>query len=240
MILQSLIRAIYPPQCVGCDAPTEEENGLCAECWKQTTFVHGAQCDKCGVPLPGEDGGDRLICDDCLRIARPWSRGRASMVYAGKGRALVMALKHGDRTELALPAARWMLRQIPELVTDTTILVPIPLHRFRLIKRRYNQAALLSGAMAEVLDLPHCPDALLRPSATKPLEGHNRAARFEALKGKIVPNPRRTALIKGRDVVLVDDVMTTGATFAAGTEALMAMGAQTVCVLALARVAKDA
>lgn len=239
MRLQSIIHAIYPPQCVACEAATDGDGGLCGDCWSETRFIHGAICDRCGAPLPGDDRGEVLTCDDCMRIARPWSQGRAALVYAGKGRALVMRLKHGDRTELARPAARWMLTACADLSAPDTMLVPVPLHWSRLIKRRYNQAALLADEIANALGRPHVPDALIRPRSTKPLDGHSRAARFDAMQGQIAPNPRRAHLIKGRPILLIDDVMTSGATLAAGTEALVAMGASRVCVAVLARVVKD-
>ncbi|MBE0413106.1 ComF family protein [Yoonia sp.] len=239
MRLQSVIRAIYPAQCVACDAQTEAEFGLCGACWRETQFIGGTVCDRCGAPLPGEDQGEVVHCDDCMTIARPWSQGRAVLVYGGIGRRLVLALKHGDRTDLARPAALWMARAARPLLRDDTVLVPVPLHWQRLTRRRYNQAALLAQALGRVLDKPVCVDALLRPRKTKPLEGHTRDARFAALAGAIVPHPKRKRAVSGRSVLLVDDVMTTGATLAACTEALCADGATDVSVIALARVVKD-
>ncbi len=239
MLLQSVIRAIYPAQCVGCDAQTESEHGLCAACWGATQFIHGICCDTCGAPLIGDGDADTLTCDDCMQLARPWVRGRAALVYAGKGRSLVLALKHGDRTDLAIPAAKWMAQRAQAIIAPDALLVPVPLHWSRLLRRRYNQAALLSAQLARRLGKPHCPDALLRPAKTKPLDGHSKADRFASLSGAITCNPRRAHLIAGRDVVLVDDVMTSGATLGAAASAVSAAGAQTVCIVTLARVVKD-
>lgn len=122
---------------------------------------------------------------------------------------------------------------------DDTILVPVPLHWTRLLTRRYNQSALLAHWAAHHLHRPVAPDALIRTRRTHKLDGHSRDARFAALQGVIAPHPRRTAL-NGRHVLLIDDVMTSGATLAAATEAALAAGATGVCVLHLARVAKDA
>ncbi len=240
MQLQSVIRAIYPPQCVGCEAAVESEHGLCADCWKETRFIQGTVCNTCGMPLLGEDDGEAVQCDDCMTIARPWIKGRAALIYKDKGRRLVLALKHGDRTDLAVPAARWMAQRAGDILSDDPVLVPVPLHWSRLLKRRYNQAALLSAQLAKITGATHCVDALYRPVKTKPLDGHNRDARFAALSQAITDNPRRAVLLKGRKVVLVDDVMTSGATLAACAEALLAIGAGRLCVLTLARVAKDA
>ncbi|WP_439153711.1 double zinc ribbon domain-containing protein [Yoonia sp.] len=239
MQMQSVIRAIYPAQCVACDAQTEAEYGLCGPCWRETQFIGGLVCDTCGTSLPGEDCGDIVQCDDCMTIARPWNRGRAALVYAGIGRRLVLALKHGDRTDLARPTSAWMARIARPLLRDDTVLVPVPLHWMRLARRRYNQAALLVHGLGHALDRPVCPDALLRPKKTKPLEGHSRDARFAALAGAIVANPGRAEMIKGRSVLLVDDVMTSGATLAASTEALCAVGAKDVSIVTLARVVKN-
>lgn len=239
MRLQSVIRGIYPAQCVACDVQTEAEYGLCGPCWRETQFIGGLVCDTCGTPLPGDDRGEAVQCDDCMTIARPWSRGRAVLSYTGIGRKLVLALKHGDRTDLALPAALWMARVARPLLRDDTIVVPVPLHWVRLTRRRYNQAALLVQGLGRTLDLPVCVDALLRPKKTQPLEGHSREARFAALAGAIVPNPKRTDAIRGKSVLLVDDVMTSGATLAASTEALRAAGAADVSIVTLARVVKD-
>jgi predicted amidophosphoribosyltransferase len=240
MRLQSFIRAIYPAQCVACDAQTEAEFGLCGPCWRETKFIGGLVCDTCGTPLPGEDRGEIVQCDDCMTIARPWDRGRAALIYSGIGRRLVLGLKHGDRTDLARPAAMWMTRVARPLVREDTVLVPVPLHWVRLARRRYNQAALLVHGLGAALDCPVCVDALLRPKKTKPLEGHSRDARFVALSGAIVPNPKRAAAIKGKSVLLVDDVMTSGATLAASAEAAKAAGAINVSIVTLARVVKDA
>lgn len=239
MRLQSVIRAIYPPQCVACDAQTEDDFGLCAACWRETQFIGGVVCESCGTSLPGEDRDEVVQCDDCMTIARPWDKGRAVLVYTGIGRRLVLGLKHGDRTDLARPTARWMAQKIERWAETDTVLVPVPLHWLRTLRRRYNQSALLAQEIGKVLDLPVCVDALLRPKKTNALQGHSRDARFAALSDAIVPNPKRVDQIAGKTVILVDDVMTSGATFAACTEAAKAAGATTVSIVTLARVVKD-
>ena len=240
MRLQSVIRAIYPPQCVACDAQTDDDFGLCASCWKETQFIGGLVCDTCGTPLPGEDHGEIVQCDDCMTIARPWDKGRSVLVYNGVGRRLVLGLKHGDRTDLAPTAARWMAQKLAYYPLLDTVIVPVPLHWVRLIRRRYNQSALLAQELAKVMNLPVCVDALLRSKKTNALEGHSRDARFSELSGAIIPNPKRVDQIAGKQVILVDDVMTSGATLAASAEAAHAAGAANVSIVTLARVVKDA
>lgn len=240
MLMQSIIRAIYPPQCVACDAQTEGDFGLCSKCWRETQFIGGLVCAKCGTPLPGDSDDESVQCDDCMTIARPWDHGRSVLVYSGVGRRLVLALKHGDRTDLAPPLARWMAQKISNWPMLETVFVPVPLHWTRLVRRRYNQSALLAQEVAGVVQRPVIVDALLRPKRTAPLQGRSREARFEALADAIAPNPRRAAYLLGKSVVLVDDVMTSGATLAACTEACKKAGAMNVSTVTLARVVKDA
>lgn len=240
MLLQTVIHAIYPPQCLLCDTATASERGLCPSCWRGAQFIGDVICDQCGVLLPGDDFGEALQCDDCMTIARPWDKGRAALAYSGMGRRLVLALKHGDRSDLAGPAAGWMAARLGGLVAPETVVVPIPLHWQRMIRRRYNQAALLAKALGRHLMREVCLDALYRPAATPALKGKSREARFTALLGAIIVNPKRQRVLAGRPVLLVDDVMTSGATLAAGAEALHAAGAAQVNVVTLARTLKDA
>lgn len=240
--LQSALRLVYPPRCTVCGGLVDSDFGLCGPCWRDTPFIAGAACDLCGVPLPaGPDTDvDGLHCDDCLSIARPWSAGRAALMYRDNGRKLVLALKHGDRHDVVRPAAVWMARAAQPLLRPDTLIAPIPLHWLRLLKRRFNQAALLARAVAQEVDRAWCPDLLIRPRATPPLGGKGRDARFATLSGAIAVHPRRGHLLAGRPVLLVDDVMTSGATFAAATEACHAAGAADVSILSLARAGKDA
>jgi len=224
-----------------CDTPTESEFALCGSCWGDTPFIGGLCCDTCGAPLPGSgDGVQRVLCDDCMLIARPWSKGRSALVYKDATRRMVMSFKHGDRTDLARAAGQWMARAAREIITLESLLIPVPLHWLRLLKRRYNQSALLARAVAHETGAETLPDGLIRPKRTAPLEGHSRDARFATMQDAIRFSPKRKHQIEGRAVVLVDDVMTSGATLAASAEACFAAGASDVCVLALARVVKDA
>ena len=240
MGLQAALHLIYPPQCLTCDARVTTDFGLCGACWRETPFITGLVCDHCGVPLPGEETGKPEHCDDCLTIARPWSQGRAAMLYKDNARRIVLALKHGDRLDLARPASQWLHRVAEPMIKPGMIVAPIPLHWLRLIKRRYNQAALLSTAVAKLASLDHCPDLLIRRRHTGSQEGRSRDGRFANMAEALALHPRRANRIEGRHVLLIDDVMTSGATFAAAAEACIAGGAIGISVLALARVAKDA
>lgn len=218
---------------------TEEEHGLCGSCWSQTGFITGAACDTCGAPLMGSDDGDILQCDDCMQIARPWSRGRAVFLYNGVGRKLVLSLKHGDRLDLSWPAAGWMAQRVEDLVGLDTLIVPVPLHWSRLMRRKYNQAAVLALDLGRRLGAVVLVDGLVRSGRTPSLDGKGREARFQTLSGVITPHPKRGKLMKDRTVLLVDDVMTSGATLAACAEAAKLAGAKDVFTVTLARVVKD-
>lgn len=236
--MQSVLRAIYPPVCMGCGEMTEADHGLCGACWRDTPFLGGALCDLCARPLPGETEPG-LRCDSCLVAPPPWRAGRAVLRYRDGGRRLALALKHGDRTDLARPLGRWMARAAADLARPGMLVVPVPLHRGRLWQRRYNQSALLAARIARELRLDHCPDALWRRLPTDSLSG-DAEARRATLDGAIVPHPRRGARLAGREVLIADDVLTSGATLAACATAARAAGAKEICVIALARAAPDA
>lgn len=237
--MQSVIGLLYPAQCVSCDARIDGDFALCGPCWRETPFITGLVCDLCGLPLPGEDLGRVEHCDDCMAIARPWSRGRAALLYRDNGRKLVLALKHGDRPDLARPAARWMAGVAGPLMQPETLVIPVPVHWSRLLRRRYSQSALLAQELARVTGHDWLPDGLVRARKTPMLDGLSRDQRFATLDESIRPHPVRAERLRGRPVLVVDDVMTSGATLGATADAARAAGALSVTVLALARVAKD-
>jgi len=238
--MQSPLAVLYPPHCVSCGEEIEDAHGLCGRCWAETPFITGHVCDHCGAPLLGEADGARDLCDDCLITTRPWARGRATLAYGENARRMVLALKHGDRLDLVPPAARWMARSARDLVGPDTIVVPVPSHWLRIVQRRYNQSAELARALAREMELSVAPNALIRARRTETQEGKGHVARFDNLRDAIRPHPKRGRDLEGRPVLLVDDVMTSGATLAAAAEACRDAGATSVHTLVLARAVRDA
>lgn len=235
-----LLRLIYPHQCALCDTLVEEDGALCGTCWRDVPFIIGLTCDLCGAPLPGEGDGHVVHCDDCMSIARPWEKGRAALIYQGQARKLVLALKHGDRLDLAAPSARWLHRAAQPLLEPGQLIVPVPAHWWRTFRRRYNQAAILAQGLAKLAGGQVAVEALVRGRVTEVQDGKSVEARFANLTGAIRPHPKHGARMRGARVLIVDDVMTSGATLAAAAEAAHAAGAASVRIATLARVVKDA
>ncbi|MGB1234565.1 MAG: ComF family protein [Planktomarina sp.] len=239
-MLQTILKQIYPDQCPACDELVQNTHALCPTCWRDSPFIQAPFCNHCGVQLPGveEDGAPDLVCDDCMAELPTWDRGRAAFMYDGAARRMVLGLKHGDRHDLVPVLAGWAAEAVDALVTDDTVFVPVPLHFFRLYKRRYNQSALISSELAKITGRRACLNALKRKRFTPSLDGKTCAERQAILSGAIKPNPRKNMSIAHKDVILVDDVMTTGATLTSCTSAIRAMDARRVDVLTLARVGK--
>ena len=175
-----------------------------------------------------------------MGMPRPWVRARSALLYSGTGRGLVLALKHGDRQEIARPAGQWIgsaLAGCP--LAAETLVAPVPLHWTRTLNRRYNQSALLAWSVARQLKLTCCPDLLQRPKRTAPLQGLGREERFARLEGTMRVHPRHSKRIRDRPVLLIDDVLTSGATLSVAARCCIQGGSGEITVATLARAAKD-
>ncbi len=235
--LQRALSVVYPDQCILCETRVEQSGGLCADCWRATPFISGLVCDACGVSLPGTEL-EKSFCDDCLATPRPWEAGRAVLSYRDSGRRVVLALKHADRLDLVPACSEWLARTGAPVLTRDTLLVPVPVHWSRLLARRYNQAAELARGLSKKAGVEVDTHALVRIKRTPRQDGMTVDQRFSNTLDAIRPHSKSISRLRGREVCLVDDVMTSGATLSAATDALYRAGAERVCVLVLARVEK--
>jgi ComF family protein len=234
-IAAKVLDLLLPPLCLVCDEPVGDAATLCPECWKQIQFIAPPFCACCGAPFdfPVSEG---TLCGACLTEAPHFKAARAAMLYDDNSRKLVLGFKHGDRTHAAKALAAWMHRAGGEFLEAADALVPVPLHRWRLFHRRYNQSALLAQKIGVLAGKPVLPDVLLRIRAT-PVQGHlKRKERQENVKGAFAVDARQKSGVEGKTLVLIDDVMTTGATVNECSRVLLAAGAKQVNVLTLSRV----
>ncbi len=232
-----VLDALLPPRCLGCDALVEEPGSLCARCWQGIDFLTPPCCAACGYPfeyaLPEE-----ALCAACLWRRPAYDRARAVFRYGEASRGLILGFKHGDRTHAAPAFARWLARAGAEALAAAAVIVPVPLHSWRLFRRRYNQAALLALGLAALTGVPVAPEAMRRRRNT-PSQGRlDPTARRRNVRGAFALDPDGAAAIDGRRVLLVDDVLTTGATVEECARVLGRGGAAAVDVLTLARVVR--
>jgi ComF family protein len=229
---RTIVDVVLPPRCLACGEIVDEPSTLCAGCWRAITFFAQPWCAVCGLPFPHPMGRD-AVCAECTREKRSWDRARAVLRYDKNSRHLVLALKHGDRTHMAGAFGCWMHRVGGEVLSGADLLVPVPLHWTRLFQRRYNQAALLAQAIRSAGGPPVAVDWLVRRRRT-PSQGRlGFAARSRNVRAAFAMRPGRS--VAGKRVVIIDDVMTTGATLEECARVLRRAGAQSVGALTLAR-----
>jgi ComF family protein len=232
-----LLDTVLPPRCLACGCAVDSVAALCPACWVTMRFLEPPLCAACGYPFEF-DLGPEALCGPCMAEPPPYDRARAALRYDDASKNLVLALKHADRTDSAPAFARWMARVGSELIAAADLVVPVPLHWLRLFMRRYNQAALLATAVAKLGGKPAVNDLLVRRRRTPSQGGLGRDARRRNVAGAFAAHPRRRHLLEGRRVLLIDDVLTTGATASACAVTLRRAGASAVDVLTLARVVR--
>lgn len=236
--LRAAIGVLYPPVCVVCRSATGEAQALCATCWSGIGFIERPFCERLGTPFE-VDLGPGMLSPAAIADPPVFARARAVCRFDGAARDLVHRLKYGDRAELALTLGRMMRQAGHELLADADLVVPVPLHRTRLWSRRFNQAALLARVVARLGERPLGSAALARVKRTRQQVGLTRTQRGDNLQGAFRVSPAARALVQGRRILLVDDVLTTGATANAAARALLRAGATAVDVLTFARVVTE-
>jgi ComF family protein len=226
-----------PPRCPACGIITPEPHRFCFDCWQALTFLGDPCCLRCGLPFAY---GDSLaLCGRCLAEPPRFDRLRAAVAYGDVARSVVLKLKYSGRPGLAETLARFMQRHLPEVAGEgPALLVPVPLHRWRIWKRGYNQAALIASALSRRSGIPAELDLLRRTRATPPLKGLGRRERALTVRGVFAVAKEDRPRLKGRHVILVDDVFTSGATAGACARTLRRAGARSVAVLTWARVVR--
>jgi ComF family protein len=235
---RKILDLVYPPLCLCCREPVTDPGSLCPACWQALHFLDGPVCVACGLPFEVDPGGETL-CAACLARPPAFDKARAILRYDEASKHAVLALKHADRLDLVPAFGRWLERAGRELLATSDLIVPVPLHRWRLWRRRYNQAAELARALSQLTGLG-CEPLLLerrRPTRSQGEMPSARARRRNVLGAFTVSKPQRSAL-RGKRVLLIDDVMTTGATADACARVLKRAGAAAVHVLAIARVVR--
>lgn len=245
---------LFPPGCLICAEEADVDGGLCVECWRDMRWIDGDGCPTCAAPFGTADPviskkDAAASCTDCASHPRGWRRGAAVSLYDGAGRNLVLALKHGDRVDAARAMGGWMARAAKELLAaepeaEPPLLTPTPLHWTRRVQRRFNQSLALAQAMAATRTAKTCgallaPDLLRRVRRTERQAGFNPSQRRANVGGAFVLAPGAAATLAGRRIILVDDVLTTGATLSECAHVLRDGGAAAVDVIVFARAARD-
>ena len=231
--------ALLPPQCLACGELVGEPGALCGPCWGGLNFIAAPLCRTCGRPFefdPSGNASDETVCGACIARPPDYAMARSALAYDDASRRLILGFKRADRTHAAPAFARWMARAGAGLLAEADIVAPVPLHWSRLLARRYNQSALLANALARLSGKTALPDLLRRRRRTPSQGGLGRSARFRNVAGAFSVAPRHKARLAECNVLLIDDVLTTGATVEACAKALLRAGAAQVSVLTLARV----
>lgn len=228
---------LWPPQCLSCREEVSEPRSLCPDCWTSVRFLEPPLCRQCGYPFEFEAG--ETLCAACVARPPAFHNARAVMAYGDVPRKLIGALKYGDRQDGAPAFARWLKRAGGELIAQSQVIIPVPLHRRKLFERRFNQSALLGLRLARLAGLPILMDGLTRTRYTENQAGLAQKARLDNVKGAFAVPERHRVSLEGKRVLLIDDVFTTGATAGACAQALMRGGADEISVLTLARVVQS-
>lgn len=234
-VIGGAVDAVLPPQCGSCRAPVATGAALCAPCWSAVDFIERPYCEQLGTPFP-YDPGEGTLSAAAMANGSLFDRVRSVAHHRGPARDLVLALKFGDRVDLAPMMGAWMARAGRDALDGADIVIPVPLHWLRRIRRRHNQAALLARHVAAQAGLPMRPAVLRRIRRTRQQTGLSASARARNVRGAFAIGSPRTGDFSGRRVVLIDDVLTTGATVEACARILKRAGAESVNVLTFSRV----
>ncbi len=235
-LFSSSLDLILPHICPACEQPVSARGLLCTACFPRLTQIAEPLCRCCGVPFESREQANRQgFCPHCEAEHPAFHRARSVFLYDDASKNLVLPLKHADRTDLAASLAPFLQRAGREFWPECDLILPVPLHRSRLIERRFNQSALLARRLGRLVGRKVLADGLVRIKRTRPLGDLGRAERAEELDGSVIVNPRWQNAFRGKHIVVVDDVMTSGATVQACALALRGAGAAKIDAVAVAR-----
>lgn len=238
-LLQYLIDSVLPPRCPITGEMVDSQGMLSAQSWKDLSFITSPYCYACGFPFEFSiDEGAENLCAACLADRPAYDKSRSALAYNDQSRDFILGFKHGDQTHCVVAMVPWLYNAGAEFWADADIITPVPLHPWRLLRRRYNQSALMGQVMAKRTKIKFMPDALIRTRAT-PIQGHlSPSQRQKNVAAAFAIHPKRKNDVAGKKIVLMDDVYTTGSTVKECARVLKKAGADKVYVLTLARVVK--
>lgn len=237
--LKKTLNFLLPPRCIACDDMTSANHMLCAKCWGQVTFITDPKCDTCGLPFEvdfeeeGHDDNEKMLCASCIQDPPFYDQARALFVYGGTAKSIILKLKHGDATYLAPGFANLFYPRFQDFIAPIDLIVPVPIHRRRLLQRWYNQAGLLAQSLGKQSHKPVNHFLLKRVKHTPPQGKMNKTDRTKNVKNAVILNE---SLKPNAHILLIDDVMTTGATVNECAKILKKSGAKKVDILTVARV----
>ncbi|MBB6122587.1 ComF family protein [Sphingobium subterraneum] len=234
-IARPLVDYALPPRCPGCGAIVQEDHSFCLSCWQGMRLLGAPCCACCGAPFEWDEG-EGALCGPCIESPPAFDSARAVMAYGDVARTVAMRLKYGRRTGLARLMGKHMARLLPEGEDAPRVIIPVPLHRWRLWSRGFNQSALIADDLARRTGLPVDKLVLVRSRPTRPLRQMSPVQRAKTVRGAFSVDPRRSASIRGRSVVLIDDIHTTGSTAQECVRTLQKAGARSVHLICWARV----
>lgn len=230
-LVRQMVDFALPPRCAGCGTIVDQVHDFCPECWKSIDFLGGTGCATCGMPLEATDAEQ---CAACLSRPPRIARTRAAVAYGDISKAIAIRLKYGRKVALARTMARFMAPLVERDEEENRLLVPVPLHRWRLWNRGFNQSALIASQLSRRLGIESDPAALVRSRSTPTLKGMSLSQRRRTVGGAFTV--ARPEAVAGKTVVLIDDVLTTGSTAEACARALRRAGAKRIELVAWARV----
>lgn len=237
--LSKFFHHLLPPRCPLSGEVVESQGMLSPASWQSLNFIGNPICDSCGVPLEiTVEDANGLLCGSCVAAPKIYNQSRSAVVYDEVSRNLILAFKHGDQTHLSLTFVPWLKRAGGEFLKDCDLIVPVPLHWKRLLKRRYNQSALIAARLAKEAKIFYEPEILKRTRHT-PVQGHLSAKeRYKNVSNAFSVNRKYASQVTDKKIVLIDDVYTTGATVEECADVLYAAGAARVDILTVARVSR--